>query len=45
VLERIGTPAAQQLVETLAQGAQEAWLTKDAKASMDRMRKNVLHER
>jgi RNA polymerase sigma factor (sigma-70 family) len=38
VLERIGTPAAQRLLEKLAHGAPEALLTKDAASSLGRLR-------
>jgi len=36
VLERLGTPEAKQLLETLAGGAPGAWLTEEAKASLRR---------
>jgi WD40 repeat protein len=38
VLERIGTKAAREVLEGLAQGAPDAKLTKEARASLDRMR-------
>jgi RNA polymerase sigma factor (sigma-70 family) len=38
VLERIGTPQARQLLEKLAGGAPEAWLTNEAKAALERTR-------
>jgi RNA polymerase sigma factor (sigma-70 family) len=37
VLERIGTPEARQLLETMARGAPEDWLTQEAKASLERL--------
>ncbi len=37
VLERIATPDARQLLESLAKGAPEAWLTQDAKRSLERL--------
>jgi WD40 repeat protein len=37
VLERIGTPAAREVLETLAKGAPEARLTQEAKASLQRL--------
>jgi hypothetical protein len=36
VLERIGTPEAQRVLETLSQGASSARLTQDAKTSLER---------
>jgi hypothetical protein len=39
VLERIGTPSACQMLEGLAKGAPEARLTRDARASLDRLAK------
>jgi hypothetical protein len=36
-LERIGTPEARHLLQQLAQGAPEAWLTQEAKASQCRL--------
>jgi RNA polymerase sigma factor (sigma-70 family) len=36
VLERIGTPEARLLLEKLAQGAPQAWLTHEAKAALER---------
>jgi WD40 repeat protein len=39
VLEMAGTPEARQLLETLAKGAPEARLTREAKAALERMRK------
>jgi WD40 repeat protein len=38
VLEHIGTPEARRLIESLAQGAPEAYLTQDAKATLARLR-------
>jgi hypothetical protein len=37
VLERIGTPAAREILQTLAQGMPEARLTQEAKASLQRL--------
>jgi hypothetical protein len=37
ILEEIGTPAAHQLLEDLSQGTPEAWLTREAKASLRRL--------
>jgi WD40 repeat protein len=37
VLERIGTPAARQVLEALGAGAQEARLTREARASLERL--------
>jgi RNA polymerase sigma factor (sigma-70 family) len=37
VLEYIGTPEAQDLLQKLAQGAPEAWLTREAKAALERL--------
>jgi dipeptidyl aminopeptidase/acylaminoacyl peptidase len=39
VLEHIGTPEAQEVLQTLAKGAPEALITREAKASLDRLRK------
>ncbi len=39
VLERIATPQAQRVLESLSQGAQEAFLTQDAKNALDRLRR------
>jgi WD40 repeat protein len=39
VLERIGTPEARQLLESLAQGPSDASSTREAKASLERMAK------
>jgi hypothetical protein len=39
VLEHLGTPEAQQVLESLAQGAPEARLTQEAKASLERLAK------
>jgi hypothetical protein len=39
VLEHIGTPEAQEVLQTLAKGAPEALITREAKASLDRIRK------
>jgi RNA polymerase sigma factor (sigma-70 family) len=35
VLERIGTPEARQLLETVAEGAPEDWLAREAKTSLE----------
>jgi dipeptidyl aminopeptidase/acylaminoacyl peptidase len=37
VLERIGTPEARQVLETLARGAPENWPTQEAKAALERL--------
>ncbi len=42
VLEHIGTSEAEQLLQTLAQGAPEARLTQEAKASLERLAKRPL---
>jgi hypothetical protein len=42
VLEQIGTPEARQVLQTLAQGAPEARLTQEAKASLDRLAKRAV---
>jgi hypothetical protein len=39
VLEHIGTPEAKQILQTLAEGAPEARLTQEAKASLERLAK------
>jgi WD40 repeat protein len=39
VLEHIGTTKAQEVLQTLAKGAPEALITREAKASLDRLRK------
>jgi RNA polymerase sigma factor (sigma-70 family) len=41
VLERIGTPEARQVVERLASGTAEAWLTREAKATLERFGKET----
>jgi hypothetical protein len=38
-LEQMGTSAAKKMLETLAQGAPEAQLTRDAKAALERLRR------
>lgn len=38
-LEQIGAADARQVLEALAKGAPEAWLTREAKASLERLRK------
>jgi WD40 repeat protein len=43
VLEHIGTPEAQEVLQTLAKGAPEALITREAKASLDRLRKLAAH--
>jgi hypothetical protein len=45
VLERIGTPAAVKHLQELAGGAPEALLTREAKASLARMRKQAARAR
>ena len=42
VLEHIGTPEASRVLETLAKGAPEARLTRDAKASLGRLARRPL---
>ena len=39
LLEEIGTPTARQLLQTLSSGAPDAWLTREAKASVKRLAK------
>jgi hypothetical protein len=39
VLERIGTEETRKLLQELADGAPEAWLTREAKASLARLKK------
>lgn len=39
ILEQLATPEARQLLEKVAQGAPNAWLTLEAKASLDRLGK------
>ena len=39
VLERVSTPEAKKLLAELAKGAPEAWLTREAKAALDRINK------
>jgi hypothetical protein len=39
VLERIGTPGARRLLRRLAEGAPEARLTREARSSLDRLRR------
>jgi WD40 repeat protein len=41
ILERIGTPGAQEVLERLAQGSAEARLTQEAKASLERLAKRA----
>jgi WD40 repeat protein len=43
VLERIASPEARQVLETLAQGARDAWLTREADAALERMRPVRVH--
>jgi WD40 repeat protein len=38
ILEQIGSPAARDILQTLAKGDPDAWLTREAKASLDRLR-------
>jgi WD domain, G-beta repeat len=40
-LERIGTPEAAQVVEVLAGGVAGAWLTQEARTSLDRLRRRT----
>jgi HEAT repeat protein len=37
VLEKIDTPEARQLLQTLARGADSAWLTREAKRTLERL--------
>jgi RNA polymerase sigma factor (sigma-70 family) len=39
LLERLGTPEARQVLETLAKGPPEYWFTQDAKGSVERLAK------
>jgi RNA polymerase sigma factor (sigma-70 family) len=39
LLERIGTPAARQMLERLAEGTPKAWLTREAEAGLQRLTK------
>jgi hypothetical protein len=41
ILEHIGTPEAQEVLETLSQGAPEARVTREAKASLERLAKRA----
>jgi WD40 repeat protein len=41
VLEKLDTPAARQLLESLAGGAETAWLTQEARATLDRLGKRM----
>jgi dipeptidyl aminopeptidase/acylaminoacyl peptidase len=41
-LEQMGTPAARKVLEALAKGAAEAWLTREARASLDRLAKRPI---
>jgi hypothetical protein len=41
VLERIGSPEALRLLESLAQGSEDARLTREARAARDRLRKQL----
>jgi dipeptidyl aminopeptidase/acylaminoacyl peptidase len=41
VLEHIGNPEAKKVLETLATGAEDARLTKEARASLERLKKRV----
>ena len=45
VLESIGTSEAKKVLETLATGAEGARLTKEAKASLDRLKKRTVEDR
>lgn len=45
VRERIGTPEARQLLDELAKGAPEAWLTQEAKAALERLKKGQKDQR
>ena len=39
VLEAMGTPEARTLLDELAKGAADAWLTRDAKTALERLGK------
>ena len=39
VLEAMGTPAARALLDELAKGAADAWVTREAKATLERLGK------
>jgi WD40 repeat protein len=41
VLEQIGTPAARQVLEILSKGAPRAWLTREAKAGVQRLARRL----
>jgi hypothetical protein len=41
VLEYIGTPEARELLQSLANGAQDACLSREAKASLERLQKRM----
>jgi WD40 repeat protein len=41
VLEQIGTPEARQALEKMARGMPEAWQTREARASLDRLQKRA----
>ena len=41
VLERVGTPEARKLLDQLAEGAEGAYLTREAKAAIARMKKSL----
>ena len=41
VLERVGSPEALRLLESLAQGSEDARLTREARAARDRLRKRL----
>lgn len=43
ILERIATPDARQLLETLAGGTPEAWFSQQAKAALGRLRREGRH--
>jgi hypothetical protein len=45
ILEQVGTPEARELLEKLTKGASEARLTREAKASVERLAKRTAANR
>jgi RNA polymerase sigma factor (sigma-70 family) len=45
LLEQTGTAQARQVLEALARGTPEAWLTQEAKASLERLRRRPVSDR